>query len=105
MNGYGARLPIGVGYKDVTEKVLAGSSLRVETVAGSESCVGKPFILSDLTDSHMNNVSEHSTHPRRNITWLAQPHPFHCDHEYEVIAPEEGAALRQCIKCGSLEAE
>jgi len=46
-----------------------------------------------------------TSRPRRNITWQEQPHPFHCDHEYEVIAHELGAALKRCTKCERQEAE
>jgi hypothetical protein len=46
----------------------------------------------------MNNVNNQLKRPKRNITWQAQPHPAHCDHEL-------GHALKRCLKCGSLEAK
>ena len=51
----------------------------------------------------MNN--EHTQRPRINITRQEQPHPAYCEHQHEVIAHDVGAALKRCVKCGSLEAE
>jgi hypothetical protein len=50
-----------------------------------------------------NNVSDTEA-PERNITWQAQPLLSQCAHQHEVIAQEEGVALKRCVKCGSLEA-
>lgn len=42
--------------------------------------------------------------PKRNITWQIQlPRP--CEHQYEVVAQQDGDEIRQCAKCGNLEAE
>ena len=53
----------------------------------------------------MNNANKNSERPKRNITWQTQPDPAQCEHEYDVLAHYEGGALRQCVKCRSLEAE
>jgi hypothetical protein len=53
----------------------------------------------------MKNVIKHSQPPPRNLHGQAQPHPDYCQHQYEVIAHELGAALKRCVKCRSLEAE
>jgi hypothetical protein len=53
----------------------------------------------------MNEAQPDSEGPKRNITWQIQPAPALCPHQYELIAHEEGGAIKRCVKCGSLEAE
>jgi hypothetical protein len=67
---------------------LAGAGVRPDTFAQR---------------SNMKNANNDSKRPRRNITWPGQPHPSYCDHEYEAIAHELGAALKRCFKCGNQE--
>jgi hypothetical protein len=56
-------------------------------------------------DSEILNNNLNDTEPSgRNMTWQAQPSPSQCAHRHEVIAQEEGVALKRCAKCGSLEA-
>jgi hypothetical protein len=59
----------------------------------------------DLARIDMKNIVNDSDRPTREITRQVQPNPALCEHEFEVIAHEEGGALSQCTKCGSLEKE
>ncbi len=43
--------------------------------------------------------------PTRNITWQIQLPPEACKHEFLETVGEGAAALKRCIKCGSLEAK
>jgi hypothetical protein len=52
----------------------------------------------------MNNVIDQSTPPRNSIVWHRQRLPAYCDHQYEVIVHELGAALKRCVRCKRLEA-
>jgi hypothetical protein len=56
------------------------------------------------TGSLMNNVIDQSTPPRNSIVWHRQRLPAYCDHQYEVIVHELGAALKRCVRCKRLEA-
>jgi hypothetical protein len=53
----------------------------------------------------MNDENDPAERPRKTITWQAHQPPADCEHQYEVIAHAEGVALRQCVRCRSLEAE
>jgi hypothetical protein len=101
----GDHLRIAFGYEVVTAEVLAGILARPDAWAGSRPMLESPVKALNLTGTNMNHVTNHSERPRRNITWQAQPPPAHCAHEFEVISHELGAALKRCVKCGSLEAE
>ena len=52
----------------------------------------------------MNNATNDSKRPSRNITWQGQPPPAECEHQYEPIAYPLGDAFKRCAKCGSPEA-
>jgi hypothetical protein len=39
----------------------------------------------------------------RRMAPQVQLDPTLCEHQYEVIAHEEGGSLRGCARCGSLE--
>ena len=66
---------------------------------------GEPAIPRILTQSNMNDDADDSEGPTRNIIWQTQRQPARCEHQHEVIAHEEGGALKRCVKCGSLETE
>jgi hypothetical protein len=52
----------------------------------------------------MNIVINHSERPAPSTTLQAQRRA-HCDHQFEVIAHQLGAALKRCAKGRSMEAQ
>ena len=53
----------------------------------------------------MNIVLNHSERPKKSIAGPSQSQPAYWDHQPEAIVHPGGAALKRCLKLGSLEGE